>query len=266
MPGLFRRLRAWFDFPTPQPGGHRAETGHTPALQPGLRIYAIGDIHGERELLDALTRRIEADLVERPVETARAVFLGDYIDRGPASRDVIARLAARDFPLPFEALRGNHEDLMLRAMEDIEVMVHWCETGAPATLRSYGLDVEARPRAKALAMLRSEFVEALPPAHLEFIRSTRLSWTTGSYFFVHAGARPGIALDRQDEQDLMWIRDACYSSSFDFGKVLVHGHTPRKQPEDLPRRINVDTGAFKWGVLSAAVLEGETRRFLSSRS
>ena len=88
----------------------------------------------------------------------------------------------------------------------------------------------------------------------------------GDYFFVHAGARPGVPLDGQDPEDMMWIRDACYRSTYDFGKVLVHGHTPHQAPENLKRRINVDTGAFRWGVLTAAVLEGGTRRFLSARA
>lgn len=261
--GFLRRLRRWF-WPTsdyrrlPKPEDRPA------ALPDGVRVYAVGDIHGEAVLLDALIRRVVADLSRAPVEDARIVFVGDYIDRGPNSRGVLQRLAAGDIPLPFEALRGNHEDLLLRALEDVGAMPQWCRTGGAATLRSYGLDGGKLARPRVMRDLRRGLIEALPPRHLAFLRSTKLSHTIGGYFFVHAGARPGIPLDRQDHQDLMWIRDECYASPFDFGKVLVHGHTPHRNPENLPRRVNVDTGAFKRGVLTAAVLEDASRRFLST--
>lgn len=258
--GLLERLRDWL-----WPAAPASSPPPAAALRGGSRIYAIGDIHGEAGLLDRMAREIAADLARHPpARDALAVFLGDYIDRGPDSCAVVARLAARDFPLPFETLRGNHEDLMLRALEEAGAMADWCHTGGIETLRSYGLDVDKAKGPKALGRLRLALLDVLPPGHRTFLEATRLSITRGDYCFVHAGARPGVPLDRQDPRDLMWIRDECYGSSHDFGKVLVHGHTPRKRPENLPRRINIDTGAFKWGVLTAVVLDGDARRFVSA--
>ncbi|MBE7202280.1 MAG: serine/threonine protein phosphatase [Parafilimonas terrae] len=236
----------------------------------GLRVYAIGDVHGHADLLDRMAELVADDLRRDPPREARAVFVGDYIDRGPDTAGVIERLVTRRFPVPFETLRGNHEDLMMRALDAPEpsvadAMEDWCGNGGLETIRSYGVEVEKARHGKGLRKLRTEFLRSFPEAHRAFLDATALSLRIGGYFFAHAGARPEVPLDRQDPEDLMWIRDACYGSDFDFGVVLVHGHTPHKRPEDLPRRINVDTGAFKWGVLSAAVLEGGTRRFLSTR-
>ena len=260
---LLRRIIDALGFSAPaRPGAEPPQP-----LPQGLRIYAIGDIHGFTDLLDRMVGRIEADLAHRRPDQALAVFLGDYIDRGPDSAGVIDRLVRRDVPIPFETLRGNHEDLMLKALADPGAMADWYGTGAAETLRSYGVDPD-RPGpgpGKGLGRLRKQLLDRLPAAHRDFLERTRLSYGAGDYAFVHAGARPGIPLDRQDPADLMWIRQECYGSTYDFGKVLVHGHTPRRRPENHARRINVDTGAFKWGVLSCAVLEGTTRRFLSTR-
>ena len=240
------------------------------ALPEGLRIYAIGDIHGHADLLDLMAARIELDLTRYPARDARAVFVGDYIDRGPDSAGVIERLSSGRFPLPFETLRGNHEDVLIGALAASgealgSALEHWYQLGGLETLRSYGVDIGKAARGKTPGRLRRAFLDRLPEAHRDFLLKTRLSLTLGDYFFVHAGARPGVPLDAQSPEDLMWIREDCYGSDYDFGKVLVHGHTPRRVPENLPRRINVDTGAFKWGVLSAVALEADTRRFVSTR-
>ncbi len=229
------------------------------------RIYAIGDIHGFADLLDRLTSMIEADLAEHPHDDPLAVFLGDYVDRGPASARIIDRLAERRFPIPFETLRGNHEELMLQAIADADAMSRWCQAGGIETLQSYGLDVGKAVNGKRLNKLRLAFIDRLPDEHLAFLRATRMSFTEGDYFFAHAGARPGVALDRQAAEDLLWIREPFLTANYDFGKTVVHGHTPRPYPENEQHRINVDTGVFKWGVLSCAVLEGSKRRFLSTR-
>ncbi|HEX4766927.1 MAG TPA: metallophosphoesterase family protein [Lichenihabitans sp.] len=257
----FRRLR---------PAGPHAAPVRSAALPEGLRIYAIGDVHGHADLLDRMASRIEADLARNPAQDARAVFVGDYIDRGPDSAGVIERLASGRFPLPFETLRGNHEDVLiglLAAPVDAlgASLEHWYQLGGLETLRSYGVDVGKAASGKSPDRMRRAFLDRFPEAHRAFLLTTRLSLTLGDYFLVHAGARPGVPLDVQSPEDLMWIREDCYRSDYDFGKVLVHGHTPRRAPENLPRRINVDTGAFKWGVLSAVALEADTRRFLSTR-
>lgn len=263
MPNLYSRLLSRFrDAVSSRPELPRGTVG---TLPPGLRVYAIGDIHGHADLLNRIAVLVAADLARDPPDEARAVFVGDYIDRGPDTASVLERLARRDFPVPFVALRGNHEDLLMRALDDADAMEDWCSNGALATMRSYGLDVGKASRGAELAALREAFLDRLPEHHRAFLDATELSTAIGGYFFAHAGARPGVRLDRQDPEDLMWIRDACYKSDHDFGAVLVHGHTPKKKPENLPRRINVDTGAFKWGVLTAVALEGGTRRFLSTR-
>lgn len=261
---LLRRIIDWFRPVAPVPQAEPSPIAGS-ALPEGMRIYAIGDIHGFASLLGRMSDLIAADLEQRPPQQALAVFLGDYIDRGPSSFDVVDRLARGDFPVPFQSLRGNHEDLMLRALALPEGMPDWCQCGGLETLRSYGVDCEDDPSFKAMGKLRRRLLERFPDTHRAFLETTRLSFMAGDYFFVHAGARPGVALDRQDEADLMWIRDECYRSAFDFGKVLVHGHTPRRRPENLPNRINVDTGAFKWGVLSCVALERRERRFLAAR-
>ncbi len=233
-------------------------------LPDGVRVYAIGDIHGFPDLLDRIAVEIADDLVRNPPKEASAVFLGDYIDRGPDSAGVIERLAGKDFPVPFVVLRGNHEQMMLDALADADEMLGWCRSGGIETMRSYGVDAGKAGR-KALAKAARALRDALPPHHRAFLDSTRLSFMLGDYFFVHAGARPGVALDKQAPDDLMWIRDAFFTSGYDFGKVIVHGHTPHPEPENAARRINVDTCAFKSGVLTAVALEGADRRFLDTR-
>ena len=237
-----------------------------PSAVPGdLRIYAIGDVQGYSDLLGRLAGRIEADLRQNRPDRALAIFVGDYIDRGPDSAGVIERLATGGFPIPFETLRGNHEDMMMRAMVSLESMDHWCQSGGIETLQSYGIDMGARPSLGNLIQAQQDIIQALPDAHLQFLEETRLTREVGDYFFVHAGVRPGVALDRQRTDDLLWIRDEFLMSDYDFGKTIVHGHTPHRRPENQPRRINVDTGAFRWGVLTCVALDGTRRRFLSTR-
>lgn len=253
---LYRWIGRWIGSAPPRPA----------RLPDGLRIYAIGDIHGYSSLLDSLASRIEDDLRGHALREVLTVFLGDYVDRGPDSAGVIERLAKGHFPTPFVTLRGNHEDLMMRALADADEMDAWCSCGGLETIASYGVDVAAGLRRKGLRKVRKDLREAFPERHDAFLASTRWSFTAGDYFFVHAGARPGVALDQQAEADLLWIRQEFSGVDYDFGKVVVHGHTPHRKPENLARRINVDTGAFKTGVLTCVVLQGSERRFLSTDS
>ncbi|MGA8401853.1 MAG: metallophosphoesterase family protein [Stellaceae bacterium] len=226
------------------------------------RVYAIGDIHGRADLLDRMIAAIARDLAQRPVQTALTVTVGDYVDRGPDSRGVVERLTQNPFPTPFVALRGNHETIFEEFLRDPSVADYWRQLGGLETLHSYGVDVaplmRGRGHEEAAAALRA----ALPQSHATFLASLRLTHSVGRYFFCHAGVRPGVPLARQREEDLLWIRDEFLDSRADFGKVVVHGHTPREAPELRPNRINVDTGAFMSGQLTCAVLEDDAVRFL----
>ena len=236
-----------------------------PALQPGRRIYAIGDIHGFADRLDALLGMIVADLAASSPVEAEAVFLGDYIDRGPDSAAVLDRLARRDIPLPFVSLRGNHEALLLDVLADPAGMAHWCRSGGDATLASYDIDISPHGSGKALTRAHKALLERMPEPHRRFLADTALHYVAGPYTFVHAGLRPGVPLDQQSEDDLLWIRDAFFRSAHSYDGVVVHGHTPRPRPENETHRINVDTGVFKYGILTCVVLDGAERRFLSTR-
>jgi serine/threonine protein phosphatase 1 len=227
------------------------------------RVYAIGDIHGRRDLLDGMIEQIRDDLAEYPIEHALAVTLGDYVDRGPDSRGVVERLAKNPFPTEFVALKGNHEDMLIRFLRDPSIGATWSRNGGLETLHSYGIDVGQMMRDRGYESAAAAFEKALPRAHMAFFASLRLSLSVGRYFFCHAGVRPGVPFAHQREQDLLWIRDEFLRARTDFGKIVVHGHTPSPFPEIRPNRINIDTGAFITGRLTCAVLEAEQPRFLS---
>lgn len=233
------------------------------SLPEGLRVYAIGDIHGRLDLLEALARRIQADLGTSPT-LAVTIFLGDYVDRGPDSAGVLDRLARGDFPTEFLALRGNHEEVMLQFLEEPDVLDNWRNYGGLETLHSYGLDVRPALRGAGYEEMRDSLLERLPSSHLNFLRKTSHSTTLGDYFFCHAGARPGIPLDQQSPRDLLWIREEFLEFRGAWDRVVVHGHTPVEEPELLASRINVDTGAFASSILTAVALEGSERRIIST--
>lgn len=237
------------------------------AAPPGHRIYAIGDIHGRLDVLTALHTRILADREGRPaVDASTVVYLGDYVDRGPYSREVIDYLTSD--PLPgFEVvhLMGNHEDVMLRFLDDVSIGPDWTSFGGEATLLSYGVrTIPGLVGMRRFEDMRRQLIEKIQPAHVTFLRSLDLSYEAGGYFFAHAGVRPGVPLERQRPQDLMWIRDTFLRSDADHGRIVVHGHTPDHAPQVRSNRIGIDTGAFASGVLTCLVLEGEDRRFLST--
>jgi serine/threonine protein phosphatase 1 len=233
-------------------------------LPEGTRVYAIGDIHGRADLLDRLADRIAGDLAAHPAQTAVTVFLGDYVDRGLDSRGVLERLAKEEFPTPFVALRGNHEDAMLRFLDDPPVLKQWVMFGGLTTLTSYGVDPGREMHRGGAPAVQAALLARFPQAHRRFLEETRLSAQFGDYFFCHAGVRPHVPLDRQDPGDLMWIRYEFLDYRGDFGKVVVHGHTPHAKVENLENRINLDTHAFKSGVLTAVALEGAERRFIDT--
>lgn len=233
-----------------------------PEMSPGMRVYAVGDIHGRRDLLLRMERRILADLDQETAEPL-VIFLGDYVDRGPDSAGVIEHLSSSRFGPPFKALRGNHEDLLLSFLDDPSVLDRWRGVGGLETLHSYGVDVSEALRGRGYRQAREQFAEKLPASHRRFVEDTVLSHTCGDYFFCHAGVKPHVGLDRQAREDLLWIRDEFLLFEGSFGKVVVHGHSPVSVPEMRANRINVDTGAFATSHLTAVVLEKAGRRFLS---
>lgn len=237
------------------------QTGLPAVLPANLRIYAVGDIHGRADLLDTLARRIEAELDTAPAETL-TIFLGDYVDRGLQSSTVVEWLSRRDFPTPFIALRGNHEEIFLRFLEDESVLEGWRKFGGVETLHSYGVDVSSVMRGRNYEEARRALTARLPDHHLQFMLETTLTASFGDYFFCHAGVKPGVPLAQQKAEDLLWIREEFLSFEGGWGKVIVHGHTPVSEPDIQPNRINVDTGAFATSVLTAVVLEGDSRRML----
>lgn len=235
------------------------------SIEAGLRLYVIGDVHGRLDLLDDLSKQIAADLDDAPADVL-TIFVGDYIDRGRESAGVIDRLNRGEFPTPFHALRGNHEEILLKFLEDESVLESWRKFGGLETLHSYGVDVSEAMRGRGYDSARKRLLELMPETHRRFLEGTDLFATHGDYFFVHAGVRPGVPVHLQNADDLLWIREEFLRFRGQFDKVVVHGHTPVDAPDVQANRINVDTGAFATSVLTALVLEGADRRFLQTRA
>jgi len=231
-----------------------------------MRVYAIGDIHGEVRALDALHGRIAADAADalRRGVSCLIVYLGDYVDRGPDSRGVLDRLTG---PAPEgmarRFLRGNHEAVMLNFLTEPAAVAEWLDFGGLETLQSYGVRVALGVGgAERIRQFGAALAERLPDAHRRFLASLEPMIVLGDYAFVHAGVLPGRPLDQQRVEDLLWIREPFLSSKAWHGRVVVHGHTVVDDPEVLENRINIDTGAYASGVLTALVLEGMEQRVL----
>jgi serine/threonine protein phosphatase 1 len=249
----------------------RKAVGKTPSpttitrcVPDGIRVYCVGDVHGRDDLLLEMAERIDADMETRSFDHAVTVFLGDYVDRGPGSMRVVERLAYGEWPTPMIALAGNHEDLLLAFLEDEGILEAWRNLGGLETLHSYGVDVGLAMAGRDFKAVQAAFVARLPERHRRFLETLKVSTTIGDYFFCHAGARPGVPLDRQDRDDLLNIRDPFLSSDAEHGKLVVHGHTPSVRPQVCPNRIGIDTAAYATGRLTCLVLEKEERRFLDA--
>lgn len=251
-------------------GRRRNKTQETPvvaSVPADTRVYAVGDVHGRADLLQLLHDRIRADAEGSGAARKVVVYLGDYVDRGNESRQVVDMLIEQ--PLEgFETvhLKGNHEAFMIGFMDDPLLAQVWIMNGGGATLASYGVEyghLSGRPLGlDDLEELRHRFVEALPGSHRDFLENLALYHTEGDYLFVHAGIRPGVPVEEQNEEDLVWIRDEFLDSAADHGKVVVHGHTIEWDPVVRPNRIGIDTGAFASGTLTALTLEEAEHDFL----
>jgi serine/threonine protein phosphatase 1 len=242
-------------------GAAASPRADAPRSAAGRRIYAVGDLHGCYDLLLQLLGRISADAARAPDRPALLIFLGDYIDRGPASAHVLeamVRLRAR-LGADLCLLKGNHEQALLKFLGDPAGSAAWLKFGGAETLVSYGVDPPApdAPQA-ALVEARDRLLAAMPAAHLHMLQGLDLMAAVGDYAFVHAGVAPGSPLARQDEADLLWIRDEFVSHRGGFEKVVVHGHTwAGDEPVLTPHRLGVDTGAYRTGALTALRIDDE---------
>ena len=237
-----------------------------PVVPDGHRIYAVGDIHGQDHLLADLLVQIEADNEARPSREVTIIFLGDLIDRGPKSAEVVERLRNfRPIGIRTEFLAGNHEEVLLRILEgEGGLLADWLRFGGAQCARSYGLSSSRLTKmtpAQAVETLRS----AIPAEHQAFLASFADTLRAGDYLFVHAGIRPGVALAEQAQVDLRWIRGPFLDHPALHEVMVVHGHTITEEVDERAGRIGIDTGAYKHGVLTALVLEGDDRRILQAR-
>jgi serine/threonine protein phosphatase 1 len=233
-----------------------------PHLPGGRRIYAVGDIHGCADLLSRILDRIDHDLKTRPTPDAVEVFLGDYVDRGPDSRQVIDLLIARERQNNVVLLKGNHEDYIIRFLDDPTLLSRWKSIGGLNTVASYGVTAASHGDPRSQHEIAIALRESMPNSHHNFFQRLALSFTCGDFFFAHAGVRPGVPLQEQSQHDLLWIRDDFLLYEEDFGKFVVHGHTPSSEPVIRPNRINIDTGAYATGRLTCLVLEDDQMSFL----
>ncbi|AZI36726.1 putative hydrolase [Caenibius tardaugens NBRC 16725] len=229
----------------------------------GQRVYAIGDIHGRLDLLEALAHAIELDAATAPAQSM-VLLLGDLIDRGRDSAGVIDYVLAWQERRPVRVLMGNHEEVFLAAFTDTEYLRRLLPYGARETLISYGIDAHITGP-DALQRMQAAMASRIPSRHREFMAALELSAVIGDYLFVHAGIEPGIPVADQSAQAMRWIRDPFLMHEGLFEKVVVHGHTIRTEVEERPNRIGIDTGAYCYGLLTALVLEGGERRFIQAR-
>lgn len=228
-----------------------------PAGPKGHRAYAVGDIHGRLDLLEELLELIESDCAGRGKAKTCIIFLGDLVDRGPQSAEVVERLRLyRPAFAKTVFLMGNHEEVLLRLLGgEMDLLANWLLYGGAECALSYGIDPEALERAEpdeALAMLR----RAIPKQHELFLSGFADTASFGDYLFVHAGIRPGVPLASQAKSDLLWIRRPFLDHEGEHGHVVVHGHTISEEVEFRPNRIGLDTGAYRTGILTALGIEG----------
>lgn len=240
-----------------------------PRLREGSRIYAIGDVHGCYRQLAELLQAIDKDSGQRDAAKTKIILLGDIIDRGPDSAKICQLLySLRDYE-HLICLKGNHEKAMCDSLNgDVHALHFWLSFGGDATLESWGLD---RDMIRAAMTGRGGEIELIAkarqliPEHiLLWLESLPLSHREDDYFFVHAGIRPGVSLDAQDSDDLLWIREPFLSSWKKHEATIVHGHSESDIVAFAGNRIGIDTAAYRTGCLTALGLENEDQWTLST--
>jgi len=237
-----------------------------PSGPDGHRAYVVGDIHGRLDLLEDLLAKIHAELQHRPAAKTLLVFVGDLIDRGPASAHVIERLRTYKRPgIRTVFLLGNHEEVLLRILAgDAALITKWRWFGGSECLQSYGVEPGRFAHLtdeQALELVRV----AIPKEHVKFLEGFVDSCRFGDYLFVHAGIRPGVELEQQSQNDLRWIREPFLLDQRDHGFVVVHGHTISDEVEVFSNRIGIDTGAYRSGILTALAIEGADQWLIDTR-
>lgn len=248
------KLKQWFN---------RNPQAQTYTVPPGKRIYAVGDIHGCLDLFEQLILKIEADDAARSRANTTIILLGDLVDRGPASSGVVdaaIKLAARR---NVHTLCGNHEEMLLKALEDTKYMRAYLHHGGRETVLSYLKDPDDY-NSLTFDEVRERLLDCLPIEHLRFLQNLEDKVIVGDYLFVHAGVRPGVSIHDQASADLRWIREPFLSTDVPCSYCVIHGHTISGKPEVRAGRIGVDTGAYQSGKLTALGLEGEERWFLTA--
>lgn len=229
-------------------------------------IYAIGDIHGELPLLEELIDEIRWDARQKPDRDHKLIFIGDYVDRGLHSRQVVDLVMNGIDGFETICLRGNHEQMLIDFLDmpthEKAISLKRDFVGGTETLQSYGLDID-----ELILDLQNEVsiegkLRAIPEEHSRWMANLPHWHFEDGFCFVHAGVRPGIHVEAQQERDALWIRGDFTDSDHDHGRVIVHGHTTSREPEIKPNRINIDTGACLFGTLTAVALEKWAPRFL----
>lgn len=235
------------------------------SIPAGQRVYAIGDIHGRDDLFAELIDLIRADNAVLPSARVSLILLGDLVDRGPQSAQVVDR--AIGLRGEFDELRlliGNHEECFLAALTgDVRRLRYFMRIGGQATVESYW-NSDVRLADATFEEVADKLPPMVPQAHVDFLGNGEDVIVIGDYVFVHAGIRPGVPLERQALADLRWIRDEFLDDGRDHGVMVVHGHTIQDDVDECANRIGIDTGAYKSGVLTAIVLEGTGRRYLKT--
>jgi serine/threonine protein phosphatase 1 len=242
----------------------KLRAGH--AIPEGRRVYAIGDIHGRDDLFAQMIESIRVDHITRGPADVTLILLGDLVDRGPASAQVVERATklSEEFP-DTRLLVGNHEECFLAALTgDVRRLRYFMRIGGEATVRSYWRDAAELENASFEEVAR-RLPALVPPHHVAFLNSGEDVIEIGDYAFVHAGVRPGVPLEKQSLSDLRWIRDEFLDDLNDHGKMIVHGHSITAEPDEQSNRIGIDIGAFRTGSLAAVGLEGEQRWYLFAR-